>query len=87
MPRSAAPDTKANEQPAPYFFVAAVLMLVLQRLAKIWNGSFFGPGLYDELSLIGAVLAALSVLRRERVWLLSALLLVAYLFIVSLQFW
>jgi len=81
------PRPRARPERTPYFFLAAVSMLFLQRIAKLWNGPFFGPSLYDELSIAGAILAVVSLLLRERLWLLSAIILATNLFILSLKFW
>lgn len=81
------PRTRARHERIPYFFLAAVSMLFLQRIAKLWNGAFLGPGLYDKLAIAGALLAIVSLILRERLWLLSVMLLAVNLFIVSLKFW
>lgn len=81
------PRPRARPERIPYFFLAAVLMLFLQRTAKLWNGTFFGSSLYDELAIAGAILAAISLILRERAWLLSIMLLAVNLFILSLKFW
>lgn len=81
------PRTRTRPERIPYFFLAALAMLFLQRIAKLWNGSLFGPSLYDELAIAGALLAIVSLILRERLWLLSLMLLAVNLFIVSLKFW
>ncbi|KRB02622.1 hypothetical protein [Lysobacter sp. Root690] len=87
VPQPDEPRPRVKQERIPYFFLAAVSMLFLQRIAKLWNGPFFGPNLYDELAIAGAVLAVVSLLLRERLWLLSAIILTANLFILSLKFW
>lgn len=87
MTRLNEPSIEGKKLPFPYFCLASIVMVYLERAAKLWNGSFFGPSLYDELSMIGTLFAVVSLLRRESLWLLSALVLACNLVTLSVLYW